>query len=52
VLSSEPLSQAVKLSDPRLGTFRYRIGSLRVTFDLGDDRVVVLRLGHRREIYR
>lgn len=51
-LAADPLQNARKLTDPRLGGFRYRIGSYRVIFDLEDGRVVVLRIGHRREIYR
>lgn len=49
--SAEPLRQARKFTNPRIGTYRYRIGSYRVVFDLDDDSVVVLRIGHRKEIY-
>jgi mRNA interferase RelE/StbE len=48
---SAPLESARKLTDPRFGTCRYRVGSYRVVFDLEEDTVVVLRIGHRREIY-
>ena len=48
---SAPLEPARKLTDPRIGTYRYRIGSYRVVFDLEEDTVVVLRIAHRREIY-
>lgn len=50
-LAADPLARARRLSDPRLGSFRYRIGDYRVVFDLEGDIVVVLRVGHRREIY-
>lgn len=50
-LAADPLPRARRLSDPRLGGFRYRIGDYRVIFDLEGDIVVVLRVGHRREIY-
>jgi mRNA interferase RelE/StbE len=43
---------ATRLTDSRLGSFRFRIGDWRVVFDIIDDRVMVLRIGHRREIYR
>ena len=47
-----PLRYAEKLSDPVLGTYRFRIGDYRVIFDLEGNEIVVLRVGHRREIYR
>ena len=48
----EPLRYAEKLSDPILGSYRFRIGDYRVIFDIEADEIVVLRVGHRREIYR
>ncbi len=48
----EPLKYAEKLSDPVLGAYRFRIGDYRVIFDLEGNQIVVLRVGHRREIYR
>lgn len=48
----EPLRYAEKLSDPNLGTYRFRIGEFRVIFDIEGNEIVVLRVGHRREIYR
>jgi len=49
--TSAPLDRARKLTDPRIGTYRYRIGSYRAIFDLVDGDVVVLRVGHRKDIY-
>lgn len=36
------------------GEFRIRVGDYRIVYDIEDDRLVVLvlRVGHRREIYR
>jgi mRNA interferase RelE/StbE len=48
----EPLRYAEKLSDPILGTYRFRIGDYRVIFDLEGNEIVVLRVGHRKEIYK
>ena len=50
-LEDEPLRHATRLTDPRLGTFRVRVGDWRIVFDLDSDVVVVLRIGHRRQIY-
>jgi len=47
-----PLQYASKLTDAALGTYRFRIGDYRVVFDIEDKDIVVLRVGHRRDIYR
>lgn len=50
--AEDPLKYAEKLIDPRLGMYRFRIGDYRVIFDLAKDDIVILRVGHRRDIYR
>ena len=50
--SEEPLRHAEKLVHASLGSFRFRIGDYRVVFDLHGASIVVLRVGHRSEIYR
>jgi mRNA interferase RelE/StbE len=51
-LETEPRSKSRQLTQPALGTFRYRIGDFRVIFDIEGDEVVILRVGHRSIIYR
>jgi mRNA interferase RelE/StbE len=48
----DPLKHAEKLTQSELGSYRFRIGDYRVVFDLQGQEIVVLRVGHRREIYR
>lgn len=48
----DPLRYAEPLKHSELGSYRFRIGNYRVIFDLEDDEIVVLRIGHRREIYK
>lgn len=48
----DPLNYARKMMDPSLGSYRFRIGDYRVIFDIEADEMIVLRVGHRREIYR
>ncbi len=48
----DPLKYAENLIDPRLGTYRFRIGDYRVVFDLEGSEIIVLRVGHRRDIYK
>ena len=47
----DPLKYGERITDPRLGSYRFRIGD-RVVFDLEGEEIVVLRVGHRREIYK
>ena len=51
-LKQNPRRTAQKLIDSKLGQYRWRIGDYRVIFDLHGEKVVILRVGHRREIYR
>jgi mRNA interferase RelE/StbE len=48
----DPLQYADKLTQPAIGSYRFRIGDYRVVFDLEGEEIVVLRVGHRREIYK
>ncbi|MDQ7838492.1 MAG: type II toxin-antitoxin system RelE/ParE family toxin [Thermodesulfobacteriota bacterium] len=50
--AEDPLKYATNLTESRLGTYRFRIGHYRVIFDLDDDKIVILRVGHRRDIYK
>jgi mRNA interferase RelE/StbE len=49
---SDPLKYAEPLKQSELGSYRFRIGDYRVIFDLEGVQIVVLRVGHRREIYK
>lgn len=51
-LRDNPLLYSEKLSDPALGTYKFRMGDYRVIFDIEGNDVVILRIGHRREIYK
>jgi len=48
----DPDKYSEKLRDPDLGIYRFRIGDYRVIFDLEGSDIVVLRVGHRRDIYK
>ena len=50
--SVTPFKFAHKLSDTKIGTYRFRIGDYRVVFDLMGEKIVILRIGNRRDIYR
>jgi mRNA interferase RelE/StbE len=48
----DPTQYAIKMTDPKLGTYRFRIGDYRVIFDIEGEEIVVLRVGDRKDIYR
>jgi len=48
----DPLKYAETITESKFGTYRFRIGDYRVIFDLEGDEIVVLRVGHRKDIYR
>jgi mRNA interferase RelE/StbE len=51
-LQENPLRFAEKLKDRRFGEYRFRIGDYRMLFDVEDHRIVILKVGHRKDIYR
>jgi mRNA interferase RelE/StbE len=50
--SEAPLHYARKMVEPSLGSYRFRIGDYRVIFDMEGNEIVILRVGHRRDLYR
>ena len=48
----EPLKHARKLTDDKIGTYRFRIGDYRVIFDLNNSDIVILKIGHHRDIHK
>lgn len=50
--AKNPLSYAKKLTDSSLGSYRWRIGNYRIVFDIDQNIIIILRIRHRREVYR
>ena len=50
--SGMPLEFAENLTNYELGSYRFRVGDYRITFDVEEETIVVLAVGHRREIYK
>ena len=50
-LQKDPLKFAQRLTDPREGQFRFRIGDWRLIFDVKDDAIFILRIKHRSRAY-
>jgi mRNA interferase RelE/StbE len=49
--SKSPLTYARKLVNPSLGDYRWRVGDYRIVFDINRNKVIILRVGQRKEIY-
>lgn len=50
--SENPFLNSKKLHNSKIGSYRYRVGDFRIAFDIEGNDIVVLRIRHRREIYR
>ncbi len=50
--SQNPLLHAKKLMSTTIGTYRWRIGNYRIVFDINGNKIIILRIGHRKEIYK
>lgn len=48
----DPLVFAERLVHHKTGQYRFRIGDYRVIFDVEGEKLNVLTVGHRKEIYR
>lgn len=47
-----PLKYAEKIKDPGFGEYKFRIGDYRAIFDLEGSKITILKVGHRKDIYR
>ncbi|OGG15058.1 hypothetical protein A2773_04160 [Candidatus Gottesmanbacteria bacterium RIFCSPHIGHO2_01_FULL_39_10] len=48
----KPFHFAQKLTNSQIGTYRWRVGNYRIIFDVDREKIIILRIGHRREIYK
>lgn len=49
---NDPCVFAHRLTDPMLGTYRYRVGIWRIIFDVQDGTIIVLVVDKRSDVYR
>ena len=52
ISSQNPLFFADSLINYEIGQYRYRIGDYRVIFDIMNETIIILTVGHRKEIYK
>ncbi len=50
--SQDPLSFAEPLTKPSDAQYRWRVGNYRVLFDVDQATIIILRVQHRREVYK
>lgn len=50
--SHDPLKFAESLKYKEIGNYRYGVGDYRIIFDVTDGSIIILSVGHRREIYK
>ncbi|GAB5046404.1 type II toxin-antitoxin system RelE family toxin [Thermodesulfovibrio sp. TK110] len=50
--SIDPFRNSRKLINPKIGSYRFKIGNYRVIFDIEDNHLIILRIGHRKDIYK
>ena len=51
-LARSPIKLSRRLINSRIGQYRYRVGNYRIIFDIDKNNIVILRIGHRKDIYR
>jgi len=52
VKTGKPLEFAESLTKPADAQYRWRVGDYRILFDEKDKFITILRIQHRREVYR
>lgn len=50
--SSYPFKFAKSLKNKSSGEYRYRVGNYRIIFDVEDNKIIILAIGHRKDIYK
>jgi len=50
--TDNPLVFADTLVNFDIGQYRFRVGDYRIIFDVQDELIIILSIGHRRDIYR
>ncbi len=52
LLESDPIRLSRCLVNYELGRYRYRVGDYRIIFDINGNRIEILKVMHRREVYK
>ena len=53
VMAMDDISPVVRqLVDSRIGSYRLRVGDYRILFDLEKNQIIILRVQHRKDVYK
>ena len=47
-----PLKCAERLNNFEFGEYRFRVSDYRILFDVQGNNIVILKVGHRKDIYK
>lgn len=50
--TANPLKFSHTIKGNNLGEYRFRVGDYRVVFDVDNGEIVILKIGHRKNIYK
>ena len=52
IAKDNPIDFAEPLTKPADAQYRFRVGSYRILFDVDGEKIVVLYVQHRKDVYR
>ena len=52
IAKEDPISFSKALTKPSDAQYRFRVGSYRILFDVDENRIIILHVQHRRDVYK
>ncbi len=52
IAQDNPLDFADRLTDHQFSDWRFRIGEHRILFDVEKEKILILKIGHRKDVYK
>lgn len=52
IFLKNPFSFSKRLINLEIGQYRFRVGDYRIIFDVRDKKIEILKVMHRREVYK
>ena len=48
----KPLQFAERTVDNKFGDWKFKIGDYRALFDIKQNKIIILKIGHRKDVYK